>query len=268
MKALLKLTVIFSILISLVACSSDDSLDAIDASIEQPGSLDLTFNAMVDDEDFQLDKEYSIHGEQVSFNQLRYWISNVSLISESGERVEIPNSYFLLEETEAISVQDGAYQYPAKKRETISLENIPAGDYKEIEFSVGIDSTYNNNLSLQAGELSQLNGMTNISWMWHTSYIFSSLKGTNLGDESNLILETGLNSSYRKVIVALPETLTLNSSKEGFINLKVNIPSILDGVNLGETPMVGASTPEAMELMANNFQDKVFTYDPAMNNEE
>lgn len=259
MKTFLNYLTAFLFISLTIACSSDDNIDDYDSSIDQPGALDLTFSTMVDNEEFTLNKAYTINETPVSFKQFRYWVSNISLTTSSGEQAVIPDSYFLIEETDAISIQDGAYEYPARKRQTINMENIPSGDYDEIVFSIGVDSTYNNNLSLHAGELSQLNGMTNISWMWHTSYIFSSIKGINMSDDTELILETGLNSSYRTVTIPLNQPMRINSSNKESVNLKVDLTALMNGLKLDETPTIGAATPEAMEIMADNYSNSVFT---------
>ncbi len=136
---------------------------------------------------------------------------------------------------------------------------LPSGSYTKIRFSVGVDETFNNNLSLQAGELSQLNGMTNISWMWHTSYIFSSLKGKNVATNGNILVETGLNANYRTIEITLPTALVISSSTLGTLNINVDVAKILQNIDLVANPTVSASTPAAMTTVANNFKDNVFT---------
>ncbi len=132
---------------------------------ELAGQTTITVDAKVGNSDFALNTDFTIEGKTYKFNKLRYWISNVSVVTSNGTEYKVPNSYFLMEETAAVPVQDGDYTYPANKRESITVNNIPAGDYKTIKFSIGVDAKYNDNLSLQAGELSQLSGMTSISWM-------------------------------------------------------------------------------------------------------
>ena len=254
MKTYIRLSILSVISILFIACSDDDdSNTSQNLELEQQGALNLTFDAVVENEDFELHKTYTINNEEVSFSQLRYWVSNVVLIDSQGNRFEVPNSYYLLEENEAISVQEGSYEYPANKRETITLTELPAGDYTAIEFGIGIDEAYNDNLSLQAGELSQLNGMTNISWMWHTSYIFTSIKGKLLTDDTELVLETGLNENFSTVSLVFEEPVSISAENNEALNLTTNVAAILSGINFSETPVIGAATPEAMSLMATNF---------------
>jgi len=251
-----------SILILLItlftSCSNDDDIATTDLTASEPGAINLTFDSQVAGEPFTLDQTYTINGESITINQLRYWVSNIVLINEAGEAVALPESYFLIEETGTISIQDGAYEYPATQRESIALSGIPAGEYTDIQFSIGIDSQYNDNLSLQAGELSQLNGMTNISWMWHTSYIFASVKGM-LNNATELTLETGLNSSYRTLTIPFSEAISVNGSTNNTVTIASEITGMLEGIDFAETPIIGASTPEAMTVMADNFQNTTFT---------
>ncbi|GEP98503.1 MbnP family protein [Chitinophaga cymbidii] len=147
----------------LSACSKDDD------KTEYAGKATLTFDSRVGTEDFALNKDFTINSRTYQFTAFRYWISNVVLVRVDGSEYEVPASYYLIEELNKIAVQDGAFEYPAKKREDVTLSDIPLGEYKAVRFSIGVDQQHNDNLALQAGELSQLNGMTNVSWMWHTT---------------------------------------------------------------------------------------------------
>jgi len=227
--------------------------------VEAPGQATLSFDARVNGSDFALNTNYTIGSRTYQFNKLRYWVSNVSLVDTKGTEYKIPNSYFLVEETGPVSVQDGAYTYPANKREDVTLQNIPVGDYKTVKFSIGVDSVFNKNLSLQAGELSQLNGMTNVSWMWHTSYIFSSIGGTVTEGATTKTIkaETGLNTNYKSVSLDLPATMHISSSKVKTIVLVTDVSKLFNGIDLIATPTIGASQAAAMSQLATNYTQAI-----------
>lgn len=253
-STIFKTAIIISSLVMIVSCSDDDPSST--GSNGTAGKVAITFDAKVGSQDFALDTEYAINGHDYSFDHLRYWVSNVVLVKEDGTEVAVADSYYLLEETGEISVQDGSYIYPAKKREVVQLSDIPQGRYTKLRFAVGVDPTYNDNLSLQSGELSQLNGMTNISWMWHTSYIFSSLSGVSHTNEE-IKVETGLNTNFRNIEIALPSGVNVGNGVAK-INLGVDVARIVDNIDLHETPVISADTPAEMANVANNFRDKVF----------
>lgn len=245
----------------LTSCSSDD--DAVAPVILNPEEVNsaaqITFDAKIGTADFALDTPFTINSQSYQFDHLRYWVSNIEFVAADNHVHPIADSYFLLEETKAVDIQDGTFTYPAKKRETIDLTAVPSGTYTKIRFAIGVDAAHNDNMSLQAGELSQLNGMTNVSWMWHTSYIFSSLAGKKVSDNSAISIETGLNDNYRIVEIALPAAVEVKAGKTAKINLNVDVAKILQNIDLAATPTVSASTPEAMATVADNYKNNVIT---------
>ena len=233
---------------------------------ENEGKATVTFDAVFGNQDFAINKDFTSGTKTFNFSKFRYWVSNVSLINTKGEEVKVPNSYYLVEETGAINLvglnNDNATTiYPATKREDVVLKEIPADDYKSIKFSIGVEQKYNDNMSLQAGELSQLNGMTNVSWMWLTSYIFTSATGkiTEGTTTKNIQVETGLNANYKSVALDFPAPLHIGSNKKTTIVLNADVAKAIDGVDIATNPVIGASKAAIMAAVATNYATKVFT---------
>ncbi|CAD0002343.1 MbnP family protein [Flavobacterium salmonis] len=243
-------------LLSLNSCSSD----AADAVVATSGDTQLNFDSKVGAADFVLNTPFTINGQSFQFDHLRYWISDVKLVSDKNETYALSNSFFLMEETTDILVQE-KFTYKAAKRETIDLKDVPSASYTKVIFSVGVDAAHNDNMSIQDGELSQLNGMTNVSWMWHTSYIFSSLTGKNVspGTPVAISVETGLNTNYRTVEITLPTPLVVSAGKSAKLNLNVDVEKIVKDIDLVANPKVSAKTPELMTKTADNYKNNVFT---------
>lgn len=257
------LTIISLSALLFTACSKDK--DPINA-VEGNGKTSLTFDARFGNQDFALNTDFTAEGKTFNFNKFRYWISNVVLVNTNGEEFKVPASYYLLEETGTISLSGvnndlPTTVYPATKREEIVLKDLKAGDYKTLKFSVGVDPKYNDNLSLLSGELSPLNGMTNVSWMWLTSYIFTSATGkvTDGTNSKNLKIETGLNANYKTVVLDLPQPLKVSPTSTSGIVLNVDLAKALEGVDLMTTPVVGAAQASTMAAVAGNYSTKVFT---------
>ncbi|NQX41067.1 hypothetical protein SAMN05421820_107398 [Pedobacter steynii] len=259
-----KISTILSLSVLLfTACSKDkDPINAIDAN----GKTTLSFDAVFGNQDFALNTDFTASGKTYNFNKFRYWISNVVLVGSNGTEFKVPGSYYLLEETGAINLKGvnndlPTTVYPATKREDVVLKDIPAGDYKSIKFSVGVDPKYNDNLSLLSGELSPLNGMTNVSWMWLTSYIFTSVTGkvTEGPTSKTLKIETGLNANYKTVALDLPKALSINATTSSHLVLNVDVAKALDGLDVMTTPVVGAAQATAMTAVAGNYATKVFS---------
>ncbi|WP_294187890.1 MbnP family protein [Sphingobacterium sp.] len=251
LKQPFKSFLIFTPLLSLFSCSKEKEI------IINNSSLELTFDNRVGNEDFNINKTYNIDGKNYTFDSFRYWISNIKLETQDGSWYEIPNAYYLIEETGEVTVQDGQYVYPANKRETIVLNNIPKNTYKSISFAVGVDEKRNNNLSDAIGELSTMKGMTNVSWMWHTSYIFSSIKGMVVDKTSKVLkIETGLNENYRTITVK--KDINLTQEDKEIIKFEGDVVTILQAVDSWNNPAVAASTPKLMEIVADAFKNNFF----------
>lgn len=237
--------------------TNTDTVHDTDTVLAGPGIINLNFDNMVGSADFDLISTFTLSGVPYRFEHVRYWVSNVSLVKEDGSLLAIPRSYYLMEECGDIAVQDGDYTYPANKRELVQLKAIPEGRYKGIVFHVGVDEIYNTNLSLQAGELSQLSGMTNISWMWHTSYIFSAVKGEQNASDFNV--EVGTNDAYRRVELDFASHMTVRPTGENNVHIKVDIAKVFGGIDLNATPAIGAGTAAAMMQVADNYKNEVFS---------
>ncbi|MFN4122118.1 MAG: MbnP family protein [Flavobacteriales bacterium] len=101
-------------------------------------------------------------GDTMTFTTLRYYISNIKLKKTDGTWYNEPESYYLVDAaTEA--------------GRTLEIKDIPAGDYTELRYTVGVDSTRNVS-GAQTGALSPSNGMF---WSWNTGYIMIKAEGTS-----------------------------------------------------------------------------------------
>ncbi|MGE6219188.1 MbnP family protein [Nubsella zeaxanthinifaciens] len=257
----MKKTIFLLITAAVIFSSCDKKDETITETLDIPGKVTVNFDAVFGTSDFALNTNFTSGTKTYNFDKFRYWVSNIVLIKANGEEVSVPKSCYLLEETSAVAVQEGAYTYPANKRESVELTNIAAGDYKGIKFGIGVEQKYNDNLSLTIGELSQLNGMTNVSWMWHTSYIFTAVGGKVTEGTTNktIKVETGLNANYKTVSLSFPQNVKIGSSKATAINLKADVGMALDGIDVINTPTVGAAQATTMTAVANNYNTKVFS---------
>ncbi|MCF2443357.1 hypothetical protein L0657_05265 [Dyadobacter sp. CY345] len=254
--------IIFALLSALFfACSDDEN-----APLVKPvatGELSLTFDARVGNTDFALDKDFTIGSQTVSFTKLRYWVSNMVLVDTKGTEYMVPDSYFLMEEVGELDLSgtiNDKLIYPANKREMITLKGIPAGEYKSVKFSIGVDARHNDNLSLRAGELSIANGMSSIVWMWHSSYIFSSLAGSvKQGSETKTFkAETGLNANYKSMTIDF--AAPVNSATAKGVVLLVDVAKILNGIDLIKNSTINAATAPLMSAVATNQATKAIAF--------
>jgi len=105
---------------------------------------------------------HPMSGDTMTFTTLRYYISNIKLKKTDGTWFNEPESYHIVDASSAAS-------------STLEIKNIPAGDYTELRYTVGVDSTRNVS-GAQTGALSPSNGMF---WSWNTGYIMIKAEGTS-----------------------------------------------------------------------------------------
>ena len=244
------------------SCSNDDSVETV--APEAASSMKLTFDSKVGTADFALNKDFTVGSKTYNFKKLRYWVSNISLVDSKGAEYKVPNSYYLIEEVGELdltgTVNNNKNLYPARKRETIDLRDIPAGEYKSVKFSIGVDSRYNDNLSLGAGELTIANGMSNIAWMWHSSYIFSSIGGTvkEGAETKDFTTETGLNANYKSLTIDLASPVNFSNTRE--IILNVDVSKVFDGIDIIKNPTINATSAPLMSTVATNYATKAIAF--------
>lgn len=247
----------------LTSCSKEDSnLEPVNGS----GETSILFDAKLGDRDFVLGKDVDFGGYRVNFSRFRYWVSNIVLVKSDGSEYELKDSYFLIEENAEIPVQGGSYNkvYPANKREEVRLAGVPVGEYSTVRFAIGVDEKYNDNLALSAGELSALNGMASDSWMWFTSYIFTTIGGRIYANDADtegkfLQLETGSNDRFQEIALNLDLPLMVSPDRSATLHLNVDLNQLVRGIDIWTNNTIGSGQPGLMQQITDNFASGTIT---------
>ncbi len=224
------------------------------------GRLSLVAALRFGDAPFALDQPFTTaRGETVQFSELRYWLTNVKLRKQDGTTVALAHSYHLMDVMKAQEVEGTASPtvLPARRREQVDVAAVPAGTYTGIEFSVGVDPAYNDDMSRQAGELHALTNMASISWMWFTSYIFTKTKGqyaTADGGTASFAWETGTNADYRTVSQTFSAPVTVHSQKQLTVRLRADVAALFSTLSPRTTPTINASDAASRSTLSNAFQ--------------
>lgn len=255
-------------------------VSATGASVTEPDVGALTINVTKDfnGTPLALNTAYTDdHGNTLKFTRFRYWISNIKLTKADTTKYTVPGAYYLMSQNSQINpanINSGAgHRIAAANREQIAIQNIPAGTYTAIEYSLGVDPTYNDNLSAQAGELHIHQDMATYTWMWNSSYLFSQITGqcTSCAAPQNISFDIGANTNYRSLTaLAFPASISLTKGKTGVINIRANVAKLFSvsggaGVNTSTVTSAGAryinaSTNSAlMGNLANAYQNNVFS---------
>lgn len=251
------------LLLFTAACSSEN-LEPINPN--DKNNVTLEFENRVAAQTLVLnDTKYTnSSGEDFTITTLNYFISNVALKKTDGTVVKMPDHYFLVRQ--------------ADKRTLMPvLKDVPAADYTEMTFTIGVDSVKSiSAVDQRIGVLDVSSyGSDNMYWSWNSGYIFFKMEGistaapTNAGGLQKYQYHVGgfggrtaaSVNNLRTVTLSLPSVASVRKSKSPTIHLIADISKVFSGVS----PVKIASaavvmSPAAAGPIANNYA-KVFSVD-------
>lgn len=162
----LKLSILFFGLGLLLISACHDHDDDMTGT----GELEIEFDHLANGEVLELGKFYTnAFGEKMNFSTFNYYISNIELVRSDGSVYIIPRdeSYFLIKENSGANTK-------------IKLKNIPAGDYKEFRWIIGVDSLKSvSPASERTGVLDPAVEGSGMYWDLNSGYIFLKAEGTS-----------------------------------------------------------------------------------------
>lgn len=181
-------------------------------------------------------------GERLTITKYKYYISNITLTDERDLRRLVPDTYFLVDESNADS-------------KTFNIE-VPAGSCQSISFLIGVDSMRNVS-GAQTGALDPLHDMF---WTWNTGYIMAKMEGTSPASAlPNEKVEyhtggfKGEHSVLRTVTIPFSQAYTLQKDGRLQVAIKADVLKWFDGVH----PLSIATSPTATSpgALAARFAD-------------
>ena len=118
-------------LLALTSChKKDDPVTA--APVAGYSQMKVEFSNMVNDEPMVLNtgRYQNANGDSFQVTMYKYYISNISLTTDSGATYTETNSYHLIDQNNTVSWR-------------FALDSVPAGNYTSIHFLIGVDSAMN-----------------------------------------------------------------------------------------------------------------------------
>lgn len=163
MKSLQYILVLVAFTFGIMACEESDTIDP-----NATNDLALEFENVVGDKALMLDDATykNANGDEFTVSEFNYYVSNFKLKKTDGTIVTLPkdDNYFLIQESKTAS-------------KIITLKNVPAGDYAEVSFVIGVDSLKSvSPVEERVGALAEGNGMY---WRWNSGYIFVKMEGSS-----------------------------------------------------------------------------------------
>nr|WP_293838311.1 MbnP family protein [uncultured Arsenicibacter sp.] len=223
------------------------------------GRMRVTFDNVVGDKDLVLNSGTYTNGSKETFSVslFNYYVSNIKLLKADGTSFTVPqdSSYFLIRESQ-----------PATQ--TISVGQIPYGEYTGMEFMVGVDSLRNTmDVSKRTGVLDPAGGHSGgMYWDWNSGYIFLKLEGSSpqaVETAGTFMYHIGLFGGYQAKTLNNLRTVrvSFNTNKAVVgqsltpaVQLRTDVATIFDGptkISIAQHPDVMVSDFSA--IIANNY---------------
>lgn len=192
---------------------------------------------------------HPMSGDTMNFTKFKYYVSNLKLKKADGTWWVHLESYFLVDAADAAST-------------TLSLGTLPVGEYTEMEYTLGVDSTRNVS-GAQSGALATTNGMF---WSWNTGYIMVKAEGTSpQSSTGNFAFHlggfTGANNVVTtKNVVFGSENLVITKDHTSEVHLKCNPAKLFHADPLSAGTSVIMPGAKAKQMATNFYGSYVFEY--------
>lgn len=166
MKNLFLSTLLLSAIFSIASCKDKKE----DEHLVGNGNVTIEFDNRAGEESLDFNQPFTnAAGEELTFSKFKYYVSNFVFIKGDGTTYTVPKDscYFLVDHSDASS-------------RSITLKNIPAGEYTRIKFMIGVDSLKNTaDISERTGVLDPAGAAAEMYWTWNSGYIHLKIEGTS-----------------------------------------------------------------------------------------
>lgn len=205
-----------------MSCNSDDYQEATEGTT---GEAELYFDNGVNGDQLILGSSYTnSNGERLTINRLNYIISNIALIRSDGTEFVYPKekSYHIISEEADLHI--------------IHLTDIPAGDYRQVRFGIGVDQQRYLEGENAQQEFWDYAASHDLTWTWSTGYRFINFEGTFTSTHNTEPLlfqihqgSTSATDNYREVTLPLPTSARVRSGEKPSIHIVSDANVIADG---------------------------------------
>lgn len=227
-------------IIAFASCKKDNS-SPYDSSVK--ADLSVEFDNIAGSSDLQLNtgSYTNSSGENFTVTKLKYYVSNFILTNMDGTVYTVPQDscYFLVDEADEDTHEP--------------VLHIPEGEYKTLQFTIGVDSLRNTmDVDERTGSLDPLGAGADMYWGWNSGYIFFKMEGTSPASASGeFMYHIGGFGGYSSATVNNIKIVTIDLSQRGMpqvlsgkepnIHLMVDVTKMFSGVNtvsIATHPMV------------------------------
>lgn len=225
--------ILFIIASAISSCKKKNNEDPTPAV---PGSMLIKFEHTFNGTGLTLNSTdyYKLpNDDSLIVTTFKYYISNIQLKKTDGSIWKQPESYYIIDHANA---ESGIC--------SLQIDNIPSGEYTDISYTIGVDSTRNVS-GAQDGALDPLN---ELYWNWNSGYIFLKIEGIYKNINSGLFAyhiggfknSDGSNALQKRTFDFGVLPVKVNATAIPQVHFAVDISKLFSGpgttIKVSETP--------------------------------
>jgi len=236
-------------ILGLTSCLfNDDDSDDNNDSGTMTGTVQLQVVPIVNGEVLTMNEIYQDNfGRDYWFSTLKFYLSNISIISSSGVQTQISD----------IAIFDYEPNRIGGPIRTTESFRVDVGTYSAVRFETGVSPDLNAMDVTTFPNGHPLAVQNNMFWSWNTNFIFTKAEGNIIADSTiPWFVHTGTDEVYQPM-VSLNKSFQVNSGQNTIVQVVLNLDELLNAPNQLDLATDGQShTTDNLEL-AKAYQENL-----------
>ncbi|WNJ20128.1 MbnP family protein [Pontibacter sp. G13] len=246
-----------------------------DPPAAETGTFSLQFTPNFDSETWAPTDTYvNQDGRNVAFSDFKFYLSNITLIKEDGEEIELRSEDF---DSEVFLVD--LFQGTIDGDEDSHTFEVPVGNYTGLKLNVGVPEIYNGSDPATYDLDHPLGVRSGMHWSWNAGYMFVRIDGRVDSSATksqpptlSLIYHAGANGLFRsKAFQAGNDGFEIKSDEVLTYEFDVDVNKCFYNTteaidmaerNLTHTGGEGSTSYELAEEVMDNFVNEALTRAP------
>lgn len=207
-----------AVILMVASCNNDPKVSDPKPTEDAELTFKFTSSKGSNSIDFNTDTMVTTSMDTITPNKFKFIFSNFRIVKQNNTELSFPDQYGFISFSEGIT--------------SFVLPEIPEGVYKDIKFTVGLDSSINHGDPSQWPANHPLNPLRNgMHWSWTGGYIFMTHEGAykNKGVDDSYTFHIATLPFSNEISIAIP--YTHNKGNNDIININCDLKMYFDGVN-------------------------------------
>ncbi len=241
------LAISLTIFISIFSCKKDSSTTTTTNPATPTGTLVLHLHTNVDSNevDFYDTVYHTTAGRKISVSRAQLFISHIQAVQLNGAVIDLSGISIL----------------KVMENEEYVIGKIPVGNYKSVNFSVGLDNTVNTTAPTVGSIFNNPTMWFNSSYASSDGYVFANFQGkidttTHAnGTVTNMqpfVYKIGTNAHFTNINMPEQDFAVLANTKQ-YVHIIIDYNKFFNGVPLNQSANLNVSTAAANSTAIGNL---------------